>query len=84
MPNVGMNLGTQRVEIRQQATDDLGGILALFDLLVCRVENERQFRTSGFERFTMMLELSSREAAGQHLGSNQAFAIKNGLHAITP
>ena len=79
-----MNLGTQRVEVRQQATNDLGGVLPLFDLLVCRVENDRKLRASGFERFAVMLELPSTEAAGDHLGGNQAFAIEHGLHTSTP
>ena len=44
----------------------------------------RELRASGFERFAVMLRLSSMEAAGDHLGGNQALAIKDGLHSITP
>ncbi|SJM33898.1 hypothetical protein BQ8482_380081 [Mesorhizobium delmotii] len=84
LPNVGMNLGTRRAEVRRQTTNDLGGVLSLLDLLVCRVENERKLYASSFERFAMMLELSSRETGGDHLGSNQTFAIKDGFHRMTP
>lgn len=84
LPNVWVNLGTGCFEVRHQTTNDLRGILSLLDLLVCRVENERKLYASSFERFAMRLELSSRETGGDHLGSNQTFAIKDGCHHITP
>ena len=36
------------------------------------------------EDFAVMLKRSSTETVGDHLGSNQAFAIKHGLQRITP
>nr|WP_245262960.1 hypothetical protein [Mesorhizobium australicum] len=84
LPNVGMDLGAQRVEKRQQAADDLGGKFLLLDLLLCGVEDERQLRASGFERFAMMLGLSSTETTGDCFSSNQTLAVKDSLHTKAP
>ncbi|MES0202022.1 hypothetical protein [Mesorhizobium australicum] len=84
LPHVGMDLGAQRIEKREQSADDLGGKFLLLDLLLCSVEDQRQLRASGFERFAMMLGLSSTETTGDRLGSDKALAIKHGLHTRTP
>src|SRR3954468_6750433 len=47
LPHVGMDLGAQRIEKREQSADDLGGKFLLLDLLLCSVEDQRQLRASG-------------------------------------
>ncbi|WP_374940397.1 hypothetical protein [Mesorhizobium sp. INR15] len=70
--------------MRHQAANDLGGVFFLSDLLMCRVEDERQFDASSFECFAVMLDIASTVTAGDHFGSDQTFSIKDGLHTQTP
>ncbi len=79
-----MHLGPQRAEHRQQAANDLGGKFLLLDLLLCGVEDERQFGPGGLKRLAMMFKRAFTQTAGDHLGGNQAFAIKDSLHRIAP